>query len=323
MSDIYMQIYRSAAGMVIAEETVVFDTILSSNGNISYDTATGVITFNEIGRYIMTWSVVTQTAGTTSGPRFALSSSQADFIEGNSPIKTGEVTGNGIIDITVPPVSVSLVNTSLANVFYSSLVPIKASLSVISSGFNDGMEYTSICFGNAQLANVIEQLIVLYPASTMSIYTTNLSVVTGTPSQLYTSPAADGAGLFILLNGSSQFEVIPIMSIAAIYTGDGTVYEDSITYLAPPVPLPKGCDTNMMTAIRDYLTIGTEAAINIGPAYQAAGDIYRNEYGIIVLSEVATGSMPLFIPTSHMSRIIIDQSSGVQGTSVKPTIKPL
>ena len=89
MGNISLQIERSASGNVEAGEAVIFDTIISSDGNISYDPLTGIITFNESGRYIVNWWVATQGAMTLSGAAFALSSSQLDFIEGSSASKIG------------------------------------------------------------------------------------------------------------------------------------------------------------------------------------------------------------------------------------------
>ncbi|MGB8450814.1 MAG: hypothetical protein WCD89_00640 [Anaerocolumna sp.] len=131
MSDIALQIERSIAGSVLAGNNVVFNTVVYSAGNISYNSGTGVITFNETGRYIINWWVATQSTLSTNGIVFALSSSSGDFLEGNSPIKTGEVVGTGIIDVVAAPVTVSLINGGMTEVFYATNVPLTATLVVV------------------------------------------------------------------------------------------------------------------------------------------------------------------------------------------------
>jgi len=128
MSNIAMQIERSSPGSITTGENVIFDAIQYTSGNISYDSSLGIITFNEAGRYIVNWWVAIQTSTSSRGIIFALSSSQGDFLEGDSPIKTGEVYGLGIIDVIQAPVTLSLVNGTSTNIIYSSIVPIKATL---------------------------------------------------------------------------------------------------------------------------------------------------------------------------------------------------
>ncbi|WP_227019254.1 collagen-like triple helix repeat-containing protein [Sinanaerobacter chloroacetimidivorans] len=131
MSDIALQIERSTAETVAVGQNVIFETTVFSAGNISYNTTTGVITFHETGRYMINWWVATQSTFSTIGAVFALSSSQGDFLEGNSPVKTGEVTGMGIIEVSAAPVIVSLINASNNILYYSVVVPLKAALVVV------------------------------------------------------------------------------------------------------------------------------------------------------------------------------------------------
>nr|WP_312578768.1 hypothetical protein [Sedimentibacter sp.] len=131
MSNIALQVERSIAGSVGINDNVVFDTIVYSAGNISYNNLTGVVTFNEMGRYAFNWWVSTQSSSSSNGTVFVLSSSQGDSLEGTSPIKTGEVVGVGIIDVISAPVTVSLVNESSDAVYYSPVVPLIATLVII------------------------------------------------------------------------------------------------------------------------------------------------------------------------------------------------
>lgn len=131
MSKIALQIERTTAGTVPVGGNVIFDTIVFSTGDISYNNATGVITFNEAGRYAVNWWVAVQSSASTNGIVFALSTSQGDFLEGTSPIKTDEVTGLGIINVVEAPVTMSLVNSSTAQVFYPVIVPLTATLTIV------------------------------------------------------------------------------------------------------------------------------------------------------------------------------------------------
>lgn len=128
---ISLQAERLIAGAVESNENVIFDSIVMSDGNISYDNTTGVITIQEAGRYEFDWWVAAQSSISTIGAGFALISSQGDAIIGNSPIKMGEVVGVGIIEVAAAPVTVVLSNNSSATVYYSTIVPVKASLAII------------------------------------------------------------------------------------------------------------------------------------------------------------------------------------------------
>ena len=127
MSNVELRIERTDGGNVVPGANVVFNNVALMTG-ISYNPATGVITFLQAGTYIVNWLVVTQTSISMNGSVFALSSSVGDFIQGNSNLKAGEVSGFGKLIVTTPGETLSLRNASTASVVYSSLVPIKAAL---------------------------------------------------------------------------------------------------------------------------------------------------------------------------------------------------
>ena len=130
MANEALQLQALSAPSVASGGALIFDTVVFSNGNISYDPITGTITLQEAGRYEWVWWVATQTAAVPNGASFALSSSQGDFIVGDSPVKTGEVTGIGIIEVAAAPVTVQLINSVGATAFLSTTVSVKASLMV-------------------------------------------------------------------------------------------------------------------------------------------------------------------------------------------------
>lgn len=138
MSNIALQIQKLSSGSVAVGNNVIFDVVDYSAGNISYNSITGVITFNEIGRYIINWWIAAQASSSASGTVFAIESTQGDFIRGNNPSKTNQVLGSGIVDIAIAPVEVSLVNAGAGIIYYSNLVPVNANLVVVQDDIGSG-----------------------------------------------------------------------------------------------------------------------------------------------------------------------------------------
>lgn len=169
------------------------------------------------------------------------------------------------------------------------------------SGTHGGNSATCFCY--SQLAHVIQQIIMFYPASTITVFTKGLtaSSITGTPHQLFSSSVGSNGALFIVMD-SGQQQVIPVNSITAIYTGDGTVYNPSFDYLPAPT-FPVGCDTDLVTAYYEYLNDKTDIDIYTGSNIHATGTIYKNECGIIVLSD-GSGNTPVFIPVLPITALI-------------------
>lgn len=159
-------------------------------------------------------------------------------------------------------------------------------------------------FSYAQLAHVIEQIISFYPTNVITVFTRglNANTVTGTPYQLYKSSAGTYGAIFILMDAGQQ-EAIPLNAITAIYTGDGTVYNPAITYLTPPEIFTPGFDTNLITAYHEYLPVGTDVQMYMGSVINASGTVYKNEYGILVLSDGA-GNTPVFVPVNNINAVL-------------------
>ncbi len=356
MSNIAMQIERLAGGALSDISNVIFDSTIYSDGNISYDRNTGVITIGEPGRYVISWWIATQSSPTTNVPVFILYSSLGNVIKSNSPNITGEVVGFGIIDAGIAPVTISLVNNSAAMVYYSGFVPVKAMLTVVqNSGTGIGprgpmgpqgiqgppgamgpqgpagiqgppgegsLSDSSYCYGVTQLAYVLNQLISIYSENTWTVYTNSLYSISGSPHSLYTSTEGTGAALLILFDGTN-YEYLSLTSITTIYLGDGTVYDDSITYLKQPATLSEGCDTDLITAIHTSLPLMTDIALLLGPSTSVSGQVYRNEYGLLVLSD-ADGNTPVFIVPSQIQDITVASApllSAARASSVN--IEPL
>ena len=100
MANIALQVEKLADTEILNDQRVEFDNLVIQNGNISFDNMTGVITFNEPGRYTINWFVAVQSASNNKFPIFEIETTPAtEVIAGNSPIKTSEVSGFAIIDV--------------------------------------------------------------------------------------------------------------------------------------------------------------------------------------------------------------------------------
>lgn len=130
MSNISYQIERLETGIVSAGSNVVFDHVIFTDSGFTFR-PDGNITITQPGRYAIYWLVATQASASTSNLVFAIKTSEGDLIIGNSPLKTGEISGFTILDTTQPNTLLSLINNTTASIYYSTIVPVKASLMII------------------------------------------------------------------------------------------------------------------------------------------------------------------------------------------------
>ena len=128
----YLQLERTADGVVNVNDPVVFDNVLLSNGSqISYNTTTGEITFNEPGYYYIDWFVAPQFGLTTDGSNFAIVTSDNDpELTGSSHVRVSPTIGFAIIEVTAPGKTAQLINTSDNSLTLSQAVNTKAALAV-------------------------------------------------------------------------------------------------------------------------------------------------------------------------------------------------
>ncbi len=168
------------------------------------------------------------------------------------------------------------------------------------TGPSSTLANSTLCFCQAQLAHVIEQLMEKYSGNTFTVYTNSWFNVVGVPSALYQSPEGNGPGIFILTDDTGNFASVTLNTITAITVGSGTIYDSTITYLAPTLPLSPGCDTDVVTAIHDYLPISSDV-LNIYSEIllESTGNVIKNEYGMLVLQS-STDNHPIFIAPLHI-----------------------
>ena len=176
---------------------------------------------------------------------------------------------------------------------------------------------SSTCFAIAQLANLLEQIIVLYPGVTMTVFAERLATFSGIAQEVYTAPAAAGPGLLRLESGA-QYVYVDLSKIAAIYLGDTAVYNPGITYLTPPSPLPAGCDTDILSAVHAICPVGEAVTIATANTTNASGTVSINEFGILVLTD-GMGNSPVFVPTPPVRYVVRDSIAafGETGSQAK------
>lgn len=144
MSNSAIQIELNTAGTLAAGMNVLFDSVVYSSGSIAYDSATGIITFSQAGRYVIDWWLAIYSSQIINETAFALVSSQGDYIKSSIIDNTDKVLGVGIINIITPPVTLSLVNVSTRTIYFSFLSSLKGTL-VISE---DDTVLTNLTDGN-------------------------------------------------------------------------------------------------------------------------------------------------------------------------------
>lgn len=136
----------------------------------------------------------------------------------------------------------------------------------------------------AQMRNIIEQIISLYPNDNLIIAMESGNNVSGRPGSLLPGPNSNpNAGLFQLVNNQgTPEEAVSICRIASI-TITSSTYNDNITFLPAP-PTSSGCDANCEAAIREYLPVGTPSVdINAGGQTVAQGTVLKSEFGMVVI----------------------------------------
>ena len=322
-----LYVTRASAGSVPGAANVLFENIIYSLGTaITYSAITGEFTISEPGQYFFDWWVSTQTT-LSSNTSFTLLSSKGDALAGASPLKNGQVGGIGVIEVLSPPVTVSLRNAGGSPVFYASQLLETAAMRVTQdavqgptgpvgptgpagptgpmgdTGPAGTLQGSSYCFSIAQLANLLEQVIALYPGITMTIFAEQLATFSGIAQEVYTAPAASGPGLLVL-DGTGQYLYVNLSKIVAFYLGN-VVYNPAITYLTPPSPLPAGCDTDLILGIQAICPVGQEVAIATALTTSARGTVTISEFGILVLTDGA-GNSPVFLPTPPIRYVVRD-----------------
>lgn len=270
------------------------------DSNIDYNHFSGNITIKDFGKYIVSWKILTHNTNKT-GPLFALTSSKMDFSIGNSPSRTGETLGVDIIDVTNVPVTISLLNVGQSNAYYSDTDKIKASLVIWADKNLEKSIHTHICRSTLQMANIVEQLVTLYPNNPLIIYTAYKDVIEGSFNPVLKDKKMDMCNNIMIVNKEGIFEFIPIEKICAIAIQNNNKFVESIFFL-DYLQQHQNKNTDVFDDIQDYLEVGKEVIIYMDYWIKITGSIIKKEYGIIVLAKKNYNEI-VFVSTSKISRI--------------------
>lgn len=149
----------------------------------------------------------------------------------------------------------------------------------------DNNNNSTCCDCVDQMANIIQQIITLYPNNNLFITLSSGDAVIGTPNSIISSPNGN-PGVFEVIN--NQGNIQQLLSICDIDTIriENAIYNNSISYLPSPNPIPTGCCTDCEETIRSLLPIGTaNASIITNTQIPSQGTVIKNEYGMVVLAD--------------------------------------
>lgn len=146
-------------------------------------------------------------------------------------------------------------------------------------GSNDDFE----CYCVEQMRNIIEQIVTLYPNNQLFITLDSGDAVIGTPGDIRLGPNGKSGIFEVEITQGDTTQLLSICSIDSI-TVNNAVYNEQITYLPEPMPMPTDCRADCDSAIRRALPIGTQGvSIITNTQISSQGNVIQNEPGIVVL----------------------------------------
>lgn len=156
-------------------------------------------------------------------------------------------------------------------------------VSIIGNNDDNNPTSNTECFCVEQMTNIIEQISRLYPDSELFITLDGGDAIVGTPGEITLGPNGKSGIIEIITTPDDTTQLVSICSIDTITINNAT-YNEQITYLPEPDPLPTDCKADCDRTIRDMLPVGTQGA-NIITSTQVStiGNVIVNEPSIIVI----------------------------------------
>lgn len=167
---------------------------------------------------------------------------------------------------------------------------------IVGNNNNNDTTDSCECYCVEQMRNVIEQIKTLYPDSQLFITLDGGDAVIGTPGEIILGPNGK-AGIFELI--TSQGDIRQLISICSIdtITINSAMYNEAITYLSEPNPLPTDCCADCTDTIRDTLPVGSEGvSIVTNDQLTSQGNVIVNEAGMIVLQNIERNNITFVSP---------------------------
>lgn len=293
MATTAMQLNLTSPYTLTQNAAVKFDEQVFQSGDVSYNQLSGEIT-------LINWRA-NALSSSAAGVSFAILTSQPDTISGSSAARTGQFTGFAVINVTTPQ-TVKLINSQNSSVSLSTYGGAAAGLTV--TKYEEfSVQSTTACLAAKQWAYLLEQITTLYASNLVTIFYDRLaSSFSAYPYGVYTSPYGSGAGFFVMYLGA-EYVLLPLYQICAVYLGDDAIYDETIQYLPFPDPAAMGCDTDMFAAFYSYIPVGENVGIQISVNTNAQGDVYKNEFAVLVLANEDKSS-PLFFFVPNVQRVV-------------------
>lgn len=157
-----------------------------------------------------------------------------------------------------------------------------------------------------QMRNIVEQIINLYPNNNLFVTIESGDTVLGKPGQLISGPSGN-AGIFEVISVNPSIRQLVSLCSLDFIRIDEAVYNELITYLPAPIPLPTGCCTDCESSISSVLPVGTpNVSIITNTQMSSRGTVIRNEYGMIVLADEPNNNIS-FISTCKIDLVYLSE----------------
>lgn len=305
----FIQIQRNSQDAVLTGDKVIFDQVVGQDG-ISYDTFTGEVAV-DAGTYFVSWWTASSNVGDTNGASFALiTSDQREFIS-NSVLKNSITAGFAIVEADIP-LSLWLSNFDAGTAFFTGRNQVKASLTVTKLDGRLGGE----CYAVQQLEYVLSQMLIMYPDTSASVFVDRLPSYAANIHSLYKPAGADSAA-FLVMQSGAEYLIQPLLTINALYFPN-IIWDTDIDFLPRPVKLDD-CMSVKLAAWAEYFPTGSDMSVNFGITTVASGNLYKNEFGIMVLTDEEELATPIIIFTPNIINAITALSPlGTRRSAEKP-----
>lgn len=132
LKGVEVQLQGSSGGTIDNAANIVFDTVINDqSATIGYNLATGEFIITEAGNYYLDWWVATDGSAGSVTITFSVMVNGSTVSSGNSPLLTGQITGNALITVDTVPATITLVNETGVTVFLP-VIDVQANMTVIS-----------------------------------------------------------------------------------------------------------------------------------------------------------------------------------------------
>lgn len=111
LAGIQAQLVDAGGGTIPDNSNVIFDTvIIDESDNISYDQTTGEFTITKPGIYYIDWALPVDGAGPSINVSATIEVNGVAYSTASSPIVSGVIAGETLVNVTTVPTTISLVN---------------------------------------------------------------------------------------------------------------------------------------------------------------------------------------------------------------------